>query len=119
MPSDIQPIDAFEERWDERVGRAFDRYDSAMKNFVAARLFANWIAYQGRGLHSVVQWARAAAALARHHVLRRALASDRPTAPADFIEAVRMADLLLLHVIDTHAFARALALLEDVARESA
>jgi Fe-S-cluster containining protein len=107
VPSDIAPIAAFEERWHAHVGSSFDRYDIPMKNYLAARLFANWVAYQGRGLRSIVQWVRAAAALVRHHALRRALESGLPPAPDDFIEAVRMADLLMLHVIDTHEFARA------------
>ncbi len=114
VPSDIEPVDAFEDRWGEHVGNTFDRYDTPMKKFIAARLFANWVAYQGRGLRSIVQWARAAAALVRHHALRRALDSGRPPGPDDFIEAVRMADLLLLHVIDTQQFARAVAPLESV-----
>lgn len=87
-------------------------FDAATKNFLAARLFANWIAYQGRGLLSIVQWVRAAAALVRHHVLRCALDIGRAPGPEGFIEAVRMADLLLLHVIDTQAFARCVAPLE-------
>ena len=121
VPSDIEPLEAFEEQWDQRIGGAFYRYDSAMKNFVAARLFANWVAYQGQGLRSIVQWGRAAAALVRHHALRRALGSSRATEPDDFIEAIRMADLLLLHVIDTEAFARTVAPLEfsDGARSTA
>ncbi len=113
VPSDIAPIDAFEDRWCAHVGDIFDRYDTPMKNFIAARLFANWVAYQGRGLRSVVQWARAASALVRHHALRRALDSGQPPRPDDFIEAVRMADLLLLHVVDTQAFAQAVAPLES------
>jgi hypothetical protein len=114
VPDDIQPIAAFEDRWRERVGHAFERYDAVMKNFVAARLFANWIAYQGRGLRSVVQWGLAAAALVRHQTLQRALDSGRPPGPDDVIEAVRMADLILLHVVDTQAFARGVAPLESI-----
>jgi Fe-S-cluster containining protein len=112
VPSDIEPIDGFEDRWNARVGPVFDRYDAAVKNYVAARIFANWIAYQGRGLRSIVQWGRAAAALVRHHALRRMLDSDDALGPDDVIEAIRMADLLLLHVIDTQAFARAVAPIE-------
>jgi hypothetical protein len=84
-------------------------YDRAMKNFLAARLFGNWIAYQGRGLRSIVQWVRAAAALVRHHAIGRALDTGRPLSQNDFIEAVRTTDLVLLHAIDTQAFARAIA----------
>jgi Fe-S-cluster containining protein len=112
VPSDLEPIGSFEARWHDRVGSSFDRYDRPMKNYLAARLFANWIAYQGRGLISIVQWVRAAAALVRHHTLRRALDAGCVPGPDDFIEAVRMADLLLLHVVNTEAFARSVAPLE-------
>ncbi len=108
-------IDGFEERSDERVGLAFERYDAAMKNFLAARLFANWIAYQGRGLRSIVHWIRAAAALVRHHALRRTLDSGRATTAEDFTEAIRMTDLLLLHGIDTQNFADAVRPVEEAA----
>jgi Fe-S-cluster containining protein len=99
----------FEQLWNDRVGARFEQHDAAMKNFLAARLFANWIAYQGRGLRSIVHWVRTAAALVRHHTLRRALESNHETTQKDFTEAVRMTDLLLLHVVDTQAFAHAVA----------
>lgn len=105
----------FDARWREGVGNAFDCHDRAMKNYIAARIFGNWIAYQGRGLRSIVQWARAAAALVRHHALRRVLDSRRPPTQDAFIEAVRRADLVLLHGIHTQAFARAVAPLEGPA----
>jgi hypothetical protein len=106
---DVRPIDEFDRLWNERIGRAFTTYDTAMKNFLAARLFASWIAYQGRGLRSIVYWVRAAAALVRQRALRRALESNQPTTLGDFTEAVRATDLLLLHTIDTQAFAHAVA----------
>ena len=80
-----------------------------MKKFLAARLFANWIAYQGRGLRSIVHWIRTAAALVQQHALRLAIESNQPPTLEDFTEAVRTTDLLLLHVIDTQAFAHAVA----------
>jgi hypothetical protein len=81
-----------------------------MKNFLAARLFANWIAYQGRGLRSIVQWVRAAAAVVRHYALLGAIDSGR----TNFIEAVRMTDLLMLHVLNTQEFADAVAPIENL-----
>jgi Fe-S-cluster containining protein len=113
VPNDIQPIDNFEDLWTERVRGTFGRFDAAMKSYLAARLFASWVAYQGRGLRSIVYWMRAAGALVRHHAVRRSMELGRPPAPDDFVESVRMADLLLLHVIDTQAFAHAVAPFED------
>jgi hypothetical protein len=101
-----------EEAWQQRVAPAFPRFDVAMKNYLAARVFANWIAYQGRGLRSIVEWLRTCAALVRHQTVVRARDGGSAPDTADFLEAVRMADLLLLHVIDTQAFAWRFARLE-------
>jgi Fe-S-cluster containining protein len=93
--------------------RAIDpRFDVAMKNYLAARVFANWIAYQGRGLRSIVEWLRTCAALVRHHISRRALDTGSAPDTADFVEALRMSDLLLLHAVDTQAIAWRVAALE-------
>lgn len=102
----------FEETWQQRVAPAFPRFDVAMKNYLAARVFANWMAYQGRGLRSIVEWLRTCAALVRHHTVLRARAAGSAPDTADFLEAVRMADLLLLHVVDTQAVAWRFARLE-------
>jgi hypothetical protein len=87
-------------------------FDAAMKNFLAARLFGNWIAYQGRGLRSIVQWLRAAAALVRDGASRLTSASTGVVTQDDVREAVRTTDLILLHGIDTQTFARAVADIE-------
>lgn len=103
---DIQPIDGFEDEWLCRVEPSAATFERAMKNYLAARLFGNWIAYQGRGLRSVVQWLRTCAALVRHFLLQQALTGQRTPGVAEMVEAFRKSDLLLLHVIDSQAFAR-------------
>jgi Fe-S-cluster containining protein len=103
----------FEEIWLERVGPGFGRFDAAMKNYLASRVFANWIAYQGRGLRCVVEWLRVCAAVVRQHLCARVAGlpagAAAMAAEYDFVEAVRAADLFLLHVADTQAFARRFA----------
>lgn len=109
----LLPIDAFDDRWNNYPGRRVDWFDAGMKNYLGARLFANWIAYQGRGLRTVVEWLRTCAAAVGHELLRTA---GRPPSQPDtraFIEAVRSADLLLLHVLDSATFARHAATLEE------
>jgi Fe-S-cluster containining protein len=110
--ADSSPIDRFEESWDRHVGAHFAAFERPMRNYLATRLFANWVAYQGRGLRSVVEWLKVCAAVLRHGLLTRALGSGSPPGPEDFVEALRAADLLLLHVIDTAAFATYVAALE-------
>ena len=112
VPADAVHLPGFDEGWASLVAPVFDRFDTAMKNYLAARAFANWIAYQGRGLRSIVEWLRTAAELVRHYIVRRAIETGTPPGAADFVEAVRLADLLLLHVADTRLFARRCAALE-------
>ena len=110
--ADYSPIDRFEAGWDRHVAAHFAAYERPMRNYLAARLFANWIAYQGRGLRSVVEWLRVCDAVLRQALLTRVAGSGSPPGPEDFVEAVRAADLLLLHVIDSAAFATCVAALE-------
>lgn len=110
---DFVAIPDFEEHWDRRVGTPGDWFDRGMKRYVAARLFGNWIAYQGRGLRSIVEWLRTCAAIVRHFALKGAMESEQPFDAAAFIEAVRSADLLLLHVLDSATFARTIAAIEE------
>ena len=110
--ADLTPIDRFDDRWTRYVADHVAPFERAMKNYLAARLFANWIAYQGRGLRSIVEWLRTCAAVVRHNLLDRVLTSGSRPVESDYIEAVRSADLLLLHVLDTAAFAKHVAPIE-------
>lgn len=113
--NDLEQIPDFEAEWTRRIGsNEADWFDRAMKNYLAARLFANWIAYQGKGLRTIVEWLQTCGAAVRHFALRRVVdaghtAFDRPL----FIESVRSADLLLLHVLESQSFARDVAALEQ------
>ncbi len=110
---DLSPVEGFDDAWARAiVGSNAEWFERGMKNYLAARLFGNWIAYQSQGLRSVVAWLRTCAAVVRHFLVRRVLGSGLPATRQDFIEAVRAADLLLLHVLDTGSFARDVAALE-------
>ena len=110
---DLIPLDGFDDAWNDHAVRRLDWFDSAMKNYLASRLFANWIAYQGRGLRTIVEWLRTCAAVVGHELLRRTDHSTAAPGSADFIEAVRSADLLLLHVLDSARFATHASAIED------
>jgi Fe-S-cluster containining protein len=110
---DLSPVEGFEDAWARAiVGSNVEWFERGMKHYLAARLFGNWLAYQSQGLRSVVMWLRACAAVLRHFLVRRVVGSGLPATRQDFIEAVRAADLLLLHVLDTGSFARDVAALE-------
>ena len=78
-----------------RVESLLRVHDAPLKRYLAARLFANWIAYQGRDLRTVIEWLRACLAVLRSEV----------GAGADFIEAVRETDRIMLHVVDSQTWA--------------
>ena len=106
----------------ERVTRAFApartahpdpqsdarRIDAAIRHYLGARLFGNWIAYQGRGLRSIVAWLELALSTVHRELTRRELHRAEPTAD-EFVAAVGAADLYLLHSTDSDALGLTLA----------
>jgi Fe-S-cluster containining protein len=109
---DLADIDGFPAYWSQLVDAGPDGWDVAMRNYLSARVFGNWIAYQGRGLRSIVEWLRTCAAAVRHEAVRRTIARGSLATRHDWLESFRAADLLLLHGIDTAAFARQVRALE-------
>jgi Fe-S-cluster containining protein len=64
-----------------------DVQDRAVKRWLAARLFANWIAYQGDGLQAIVRYLRDCLATFTAELARDGSA----------LEAIRRSDLLIVH----------------------
>jgi hypothetical protein len=110
--SGLPETDGLEAGWEPAVSAEAELLDRAMRNYLAARVFGNWIAYQGRGLRTIVEWLRTCAAAVRHHARQRMVESQRTGTARDLLESIRAADLLLLHTIDTQAFARQASALE-------
>jgi hypothetical protein len=104
-------------RWND-VSASWDETDGAVRGYLAARLFGNWVAYYGQGLHAIVEYLQVALALvkmnfvtmeivrmesARHH------ARESPSSPWQTAkEAIRSADLLLVHLSDPKRLSRLL-----------
>jgi hypothetical protein len=91
------------------AGQLLDDYDRAVRAWLAAKVFGNWIAYSAPGLRVV-----AAALRVYHSVLRveaaRQLQTDRDRRPeSHFIEAIRHADLLIVHLSDVRQVTALLA----------
>ena len=82
-----------------------DAVERVIANYLAARVYGNWIAYQGRGLRTIVSWLSAC-----HDVVRLLIERGATDGVAGALEAVRHADYVMLHTIDTQDFA-------DAARE--
>jgi hypothetical protein len=87
------------------VRPVWDEFRAPLNRYVAAKAFATWTAYQGRGLATVVRGLEAALALVRVEAARECRAADRRL-DADLLrEAFRSADYLLNHLATGEALA--------------
>ena len=77
---------------------ARDRDSRAIQRWLAAHLFGNWIAYQGRGLRTIVRYVRACLDLFTVELAR----------DGNALEAIRRSDFLIVHESDSQHLATAL-----------
>ena len=80
------------------VAPFWHRWEWPLKRYLAAKAFASWTAYQGRGLLTIVRGLEAALALVRVEASRQCRDTSRAL-DADLLrEAIRQADFLLNHL---------------------
>ena len=83
-------------------------FEGVVRAYLAARLFGNWVAYHGQGLHAIVEYLQVALAVVRMEAARQQ-ARRAPSSPWQTVtEAIRNADLLLVHLADVKALSRRL-----------
>ncbi len=100
-------VDGFAAGW-QNVSPWWDEYDGVVRGYLAARLFGNWIAYYGQGLHAIVEYLQVALAVVKTEAVRHH-APEAPSSTWQTVnEAIRSADLLLVHLSDTRALSRRL-----------
>jgi hypothetical protein len=97
--------DGVSEGW-PMVSPWWPEVDRAARAYVAARLFGNWVAYHGRGLHAIVEYLRVCLAVLKMEAARQQAPGSALTAASTspwqtVLEAIRNADLLLVHLSDT------------------
>jgi Fe-S-cluster containining protein len=112
VPHALQPRsvahDVSSNRTSQRVMEEFDR---VVRNYVAARLFGNWIAYHGRGLQAIVEYLRVCRAVLQMEVNRHSACCSELAPWESVVEpAVRNSDLLLVHLSDAKDLAHRLSL---------
>jgi hypothetical protein len=112
FPPSAAPVPEFEDVWRKMIEPSLATFDFAIRNYLAARLFGNWIAHQGRGWRTIVGWLRTVLAVVENEMARRCLVSERPLTAADLAAAAGAADLLLLHTVDSEILARHFAPVE-------
>jgi Fe-S-cluster containining protein len=80
------------------VAAVWTGFVAPLRRYLAAKAFASWTAYQGRGFLTIVRGLEAALALVRVEAVRRCRGADRPL-DADLLrEAFRQADFALNHL---------------------
>jgi hypothetical protein len=91
----------------------WDAFARPITRYLAARAFANWCAYQGRGLRTVLGSVVAALSVLRVEAARHCAAAVRPLDAPLLTQAFRSADLLIVHLASREELARRLSALED------
>jgi hypothetical protein len=95
------------------VARWWPEVDAMLRAYLAARLFGNWVAYYGQGLHAIVEYLQVALAVVKmeavNHTAAVKDAAKTPSSPWQTVTAaIRNADLLLVHLSDPRALAHRL-----------
>jgi len=116
VPDDLKP-ESDEQRLPEvyvdAVAPEWRRWHAPLKRYLAAKAFASWTAYQGRGLLTVVRGLEAALALVRVEAARQCR-DQRRGLDADLLkEAFRQADFTLNHLAVGEDLAEAWSRVED------
>jgi Fe-S-cluster containining protein len=106
LPPAPDRLDEADGRW---VSSTWPTLGRPIRRWLAAKAFASWIALQGEGLRTTVAFLRIALALLRAEAARGCAEAARPLEPEILKEAVRRADLLLVHLADPEALARRLS----------
>ena len=110
-PSEAE--DVMQEAFIRLVVPEWDAWHAPLRRFLAAKAFANWTAYQGRGVLSIVRGLEAALALARVEAARECRNAGR-VLDADLLkQAFRAADFVLNHIAIGEDLANAWSRVED------
>jgi len=101
VPEDVKPApdeNGLEDALASYVRPVWDDYRPPMNRYLAARAFASWTAYQGRGVKTIVRGLEAALALVRVESSRHCRNAGRRLDEDLLREAFRSADYTLNHL---------------------
>jgi hypothetical protein len=116
VPDDIRPGPD-----DAGLGEAFERlvaprwgaWQAPLRKFLAAKAFANWTAYQGRGVLSIVRGLEAVLAFVRVEAARECRNAGQPLDAGLLKQAFRSADYVLNHLAIGEDLANGWSRVED------
>lgn len=101
VPDDLRPApdeSGLEETYLKQVAPRWGEWHAPLKCYLAAKAFANWTAYQGRGVLSIVRGLEAALALVRVEAARQCRDADAPLGRERLQDSFRAADFALNHL---------------------
>ena len=116
VPDDMKPPPDEDELVDAYAAFVRDEWTRGhwpLKRYLAAKAFASWTAYQGRGVLSVVRGLEAALALVRVEASRNCRNAGRVLDADLLLEAFRGADFLLNHLAAGDELAERWSRVED------
>jgi len=110
------PSAAFPDRFVEvhtaLVAPSWAEYDRPIKTYLASRAFASWVPWHGHGIRTTVAAVGAACSVLRVEAARQCGAAGKALDRALLLEAIRQADLLLMHQASSRVLAERLGVLE-------
>ncbi len=101
IPDDLKPQpddERLDDAYRDFVRPAWSEFQRPINRYLAAKAFASWTAYQGRGLATIVRGLEAALALVRIEAARQCRDAGRPLDRDLLLEAFRSADFALNHL---------------------
>lgn len=101
VPDDLRPAPdeaGLEDAYARLMRPSWGGWSHPVRNYIAAKAFASWTAYQGRGVRSVVRGLEAAVALVRVEAARQCRDAGRELDRELLLEAFRQADFALNHL---------------------
>ena len=110
IPDDLRPAadeNGLEETYVSLVLPIWRTFQRPINRYLAAKAFASWTAYQGRGLATIVRGLEAALALLRVEASRQCRDASRPLDRDLMLEAIRTADFALNHLAGGEELAEA------------
>jgi Fe-S-cluster containining protein len=108
VPEELMPPpdgDGLESAWHSLVWPTWPAFTAPLNRYIAAKAFATWTAYQGRGVRTIVVGIEAAVALVRVEAARQCRDAARPLDGTLLLEAFRAADFILNHLATGDALA--------------
>jgi hypothetical protein len=101
VPDDLKPAadeDGLDAAMRDYVQSAWAGFHAPINRYLAAKAFASWTAYQGRGIRTIVRGIEAALALVRVEASRQCRGAGRRLDAELLIAAIRQSDFLLNHL---------------------